>query len=114
MEHQEQSRYGVANFEKRKHPRFDIDLPVEYWRTEEEVKKGRVLNAGEGGLLLYLPELMKIGQSFALRVMFSSADRIESIEVLVQVVWIDIPPRGRLGRISDWCQIFGYLHRRLG
>jgi hypothetical protein len=53
-------RYGTVNFEKRKYPRFNLDLPVEYGRTDLFVKHGRAVNASEGGLLLYLPEQMEI------------------------------------------------------
>ena len=55
-------RYGAVNFEKRKHPRFNFDLPIEYSRTDLFVKHGRAVNVSEGGLLLYLPEQMEIGQ----------------------------------------------------
>jgi len=55
------ARYGTVNFEKRKHPRFSVDLPVEYSRANLSADHGRVMNASEGGLLLYLPEQMEIG-----------------------------------------------------
>ncbi len=90
MEHEEEYRYGVVNFEKRKHPRFNIDLPVQYRRAEEGVKEGRVLNASEGGLLLYLSEQMEIGQLFALKLRLPSSSRVESIEAMVQVAWTDL------------------------
>ncbi len=67
MEKREQPHDGVVNFEKRRHPRFNVDLPMEYGRTEVGAKEGRVLNASEGGVLLYLPEQMMIGQLFALK-----------------------------------------------
>ena len=63
-------RYGTVNFEKRKHPRFSIDLPVEYSRTDLFVKHGRAVNASEGGLLLYLPEQMEIGQHLEIESFF--------------------------------------------
>jgi hypothetical protein len=36
--------------EKRQFPRADIDLPVEYSRTNLFFKHGRATNASEGGL----------------------------------------------------------------
>jgi len=83
-------RYGTVNIEKRKHPRFNIDLPIEYARTDLFIKHGRAINASEGGLLLYLPEQMEIGQHLRLKVFFSSGSELNKIETLVEVVWMDI------------------------
>ena len=46
-------RYGTADLERRKHPRFNVDLPIEYSPAGIFVKHGRAINASEGGLLLY-------------------------------------------------------------
>jgi len=89
-------RYGTVNIEKRKYPRFNIDLPIEYTRSDLFVKHGRAINASEGGLLLYLPEQMEIGQHLRLKIFFSSGSKLNKIETLVQVVWMDI----HLGK--DW------------
>ncbi len=89
-------RYGTVNFEKRNHPRFNIDLPVEYSRTDLFIKHGRAINASEGGLLLYLPEQMEIGQPLRLKLFFTSGSELNAIETLVEVVWMDI----HLGK--DW------------
>ncbi len=90
MKKEEQAHYGVVNFEKRGHPRFNVDLPVEYGQTQAGAKEGRVLNASEGGLLLYLPEQMEIGQLFALKLFLPSDSKLETIEAMVEVAWIDI------------------------
>src|SRR4030042_179707 len=84
------SRYGTVNFEKRKHPRFDVNLPIEYVRSDLVASRGEALNASEGGLLLYLPERMEIGQHLSLKLFFSSGSELKSIETLVKVVWMDI------------------------
>jgi c-di-GMP-binding flagellar brake protein YcgR len=89
-------RYGTVNFEKRNYPRFNIDLPVEYSRTNLFIKHGRVINASEGGLLLYLPEQMEIGQPLRLKLFLTSGFELNAIETLVEVVWMDI----HLGK--DW------------
>ena len=83
-------RYGIVNFERRRHPRFNIDLPIEYRRTDLIIKHARAGNASEGGLLLYLPEQLEIGQHLSLKLFFYSGSRLESIETLIEVVWIDI------------------------
>jgi len=83
-------RYGIVNFEKRKNPRFNVDLPVEYARSSVFVKHGRAVNISEGGLLLYLPEQMKIGQQLVLKLFFPSGTALETVETVAQVVWTDI------------------------
>ena len=84
------SRYGIVNFEKRNHPRFNVDLPVEYSRTDVLIDQGRAVNASEGGLLLYLPERMEIGNHLRLRLFFSMGAELNAVETLVAVVWLDL------------------------
>jgi c-di-GMP-binding flagellar brake protein YcgR len=84
------SRYGTVNFEKRKHPRFSVDLPVEYSRADLSADQGRAMNASEGGLLLYLPEQMEIGTHLKLRLFFTMGSELSAVETLVEVVWVDI------------------------
>jgi c-di-GMP-binding flagellar brake protein YcgR len=89
-EEKAKSRYGTVNFEKRKHPRFDVNLPIEYVRSDLVASRGEALNASEGGLLLYLPEKMEIGQHLSMKLFFSSGAELKTIEALVKVVWMDI------------------------
>ena len=83
------SRYGTVNFEKRKHPRFSVDLPVEYSRADVS-EGGRAKNASEGGLLLYLPERIGRGNYLRLKLFFTMGSGLTSIETLVEVAWMDI------------------------
>jgi len=84
-------RYGTVNFEKRKHPRFNVDLPIEYYRIDSSVSHtGRGLNLSEGGLLIYFPEQMDVSQYLRLKLFFTSGSEMNTIETLVEVVWMDI------------------------
>ena len=84
-------RYGTVNFEKRKHPRFSVDLPIEYYRIDSSVSySGRGLNVSEGGLLIYFPEQMDVSQYLRLKLFFSLGSELNTIEVLAEVVWMDI------------------------
>jgi len=84
-------RYGIVNFERRKYPRFSIDLPIEYYRENVETRlSGRAVNASEGGLLIYLPERAEIGESLRIKLFFPSGQDLNLVEMLVQVAWIDI------------------------
>ena len=82
--------------EKRKYPRFNVDLPAKYSRTSLFFKFGRVVNASEGGLLVYLPEEMGIGQRLALKLFFPDQSELNTVKASVQVVWMDIHMR------KDW------------
>jgi hypothetical protein len=84
-------RIGITNFERRRHPRFTVDLPLEYYRTEAPtVRAGRAMNASEGGLLIYFPERMEIGQYLHIKLYFTSGSDLSVVECLVEIVWIDL------------------------
>jgi hypothetical protein len=70
--------------------RFSVDLPVEYSRADLSADHGRAMNASEGGLLLYFPELMGIGDHLRLKLFFTMGSEMNVIETLVDVVWVDI------------------------
>ena len=86
--------------ERRKYPRFFVDLPIKYTRTKlysRYGKYGRVVNASEGGLLAHLPEETEIGQQLALQLFFSSRSELDILETSVRVVWTNIHVRKDLG-----------------
>lgn len=90
-ERQVKPRYGTVNFERRKYPRFNIDLPIEYYRTDSStINTGKALNISEVGLLIYFPEQMEIGQYIWLKLFFPLGFELKTIEVLAKVVWMDI------------------------
>lgn len=90
-------RIGIINFEKRRHPRFTVDLPLEYYRVDSSVPEtGRAVNASEGGLLVYFPEEVKVGDRLRLRLFFNVGSQLNTIEMVVQIAWVDL----HLGR--EW------------
>src|SRR4030043_2427866 len=89
--------YGIVNFERRKHPRFNIDLPIEYSSLPSPVSHpGRALNASEGGLLVYLSEKVELSQVLQLKLFFPSGSELNGIELIAEVTWMDF----HLGK--DW------------
>ena len=74
--------YGVLNFEKRKYPRYSVDLPVEYSRVESPVgTAGRALDISESGLLIYFPEKMEIGQRLGIKLFLSMGSKLITIKI---------------------------------
>jgi c-di-GMP-binding flagellar brake protein YcgR len=84
-------RTGIVSFERRRYPRFNVDLPIEYYRIDSSTSyTGRALNISEGGLLIYFPEQMEIGQHLKLKLFFTLGSDLNTVEALIEVVWIDI------------------------
>ena len=89
--------YGILNVERRKYPRFSVDLPIEYyWIDKPAGSRGRGLDISEGGLLIYFSERMEIGQRLRLRLFFSMGSELNTIELLSEVAWVEM----RIG--EDW------------
>jgi hypothetical protein len=86
----------ALSLEKRKYPRFDVDLPIKYSRPSLFSKYARAVNASEGGLLLHLPEELGVGQQLALKLFFPPSVDLNVVETVVQVVWMDVRLR------KDW------------
>jgi len=83
-------RYGITNIERRKYRRFPIRLPVEYYRTDSPINQiGQALDASEGGLQILFSEQMEVGQNLKLKLFFSSDSKLNTIEMLGQVVWMN-------------------------
>jgi c-di-GMP-binding flagellar brake protein YcgR len=84
-------QYGIVNFERRRSPRFSVDLPIEYSRVDFSRKNnGRTGNASDGGLMLFLGEPVEVGVDLRIKVFFPSEPKLDSIEVQAQVVWTEM------------------------
>lgn len=90
-EGERKSHIGIVNLERRSHPRFNIDLPIEYQTLHSStIHEGRALNASEGGLLAYFSEKIQIGQLLRVKLFFAMGSKLNSIEMITEVVWQDI------------------------
>jgi hypothetical protein len=92
------SHVGIAQFEKnlekRNHPRFLLNLPIEYYAIDSPAAaRGHTLNASQGGLMVCLHETLQKGQYIHLKVYFSSGGELLVVETKSEVIWID-PNRG--------------------
>jgi c-di-GMP-binding flagellar brake protein YcgR len=98
-ERETEPRFGTANFERRRHPRFVVDLPIEYWKVNHlKSCPSRAANVCEGGLLVHLSEQPEIGQNLRLNLFVDGGPDLNCIEALVQVVWKDL----HLGKEGDY------------
>jgi len=92
------NKMGVLAIEKRKHPRFSVELPLDYVRVNgKETYGGMVANASEGGLLVYLPERMEIGALLKIEVFYVRGLELNTIKAVGKVVWADLAARESWG-----------------
>jgi hypothetical protein len=83
-------RYGIANIERRTYRRYPIRLPIEYYRADSSIHQtGQALDASEGGLQILFPESLEVGQNLKLKLFLSSDSGLITIEMLVEVVWVN-------------------------
>ena len=85
---------GIAKFEKelekRLHPRFLLNLPVEYYPIDAPgAAQGHTLNASQGGLMVCLRELFQKGQFISLKMFFASGAQLFTIVAKAEVMWAD-------------------------
>ena len=89
---------GVFAIERRRNPRFHLELPLDYSRiTDKENYRGKVADANEGGILVYLPEKFEIGDLFKIKIFLSRQSELTSIEAIAKVVWADSAARKSAG-----------------
>jgi len=92
------SKMGILAVERRKHPRFVVELPLDYSQTEnDELYGGIVANASEGGLLVYLPERMNLGALLKIQIFYVRELEFNMIKAVAKIVWSDMAARESWG-----------------
>jgi hypothetical protein len=90
MENDKAERPQFA-FERRMHPRFMVELPVEYRRSNDSrLRPGHTLNFSEGGLMVLVSEQIEIGESLEMKIYFSSACGLVTIAATMKVIRADM------------------------
>ena len=87
------SKEGIFIVERRKHPRFSVDLPLDYRIEREDRYGGVAVNASKGGLLVYLPEAIVVGTLLKIEILFVKGSELNSIKANAKVVWSDLVPK---------------------
>jgi hypothetical protein len=79
---------GIAIFERRKQPRQRVELLFDYSHlVEREDHGGTLADANEGGLQVYLPEKLQIGDLFKIKIFAPGNSEVETIQAIAKVVW---------------------------
>ena len=107
-----QTKMGVLAIEKRKYPRFSVELPLNYSRADaKETFGGMVANASEGGLLVYLPERIEIGALLKIEILYEKGLELDTIKAVAKVVWCDLAARESWGEHRYGLQ-FKYIDQK--
>ena len=92
------AKMGILAVERRKNPRFVVELPLDYTRSNDsEIYGGIVANASEGGLLVYLPEKMSLGTILKVQIFYVRELEFNMIRCIAKVVWSDMAARESWG-----------------
>jgi hypothetical protein len=76
------------NKERRKHPRFIIDLPLEYRDVNDScLHEAIVVNASGGGFLIESPKDIPVGTELNVTVLFPKGFRLDDFKVTAKIVW---------------------------
>ena len=73
--------------ERRKHPRHNIKLVLEYWETHGSCHEGLVCNLSETGLLIHFTHDIPIGGRLNVRIYFSDGSKLGNFQGVARVVW---------------------------
>jgi len=73
--------------ERRKHPRRDIKLVLEYWEVHGSCHEGLVCNLSETGLLIHFTHDIPIGGRLNVRIYFSDGSKLGNFQGVARVVW---------------------------
>lgn len=77
-------------FEKRNHPRFLVELPVEYRRANDSsFHPCHTINFSEDGFMVAVSEQMKIDEELEMKIYFSSSSSLNTVAAIVKIAWVD-------------------------
>lgn len=106
---------SVLKSYQRKHPRFAVELPFDYSRMDHEQKYGGVLtNASEGGLLVYVHELIPKGTILKIVILCVKASECTTIKGMAKVVWGDLAAKVDRGKYRYGLKFESFNRESLG
>ena len=82
---------GVLVIERRRYPRYIVELPLNYSHIDGKEKYGGIVaNASQGGILVYLPEKIPIGTLLKIEIFYINGLELNNIKAVAKVVWTDL------------------------
>jgi len=91
------------NRERRRYPRFFIDLPAEYRDMDDSCLRGAiVVNASEGGFLMESLRDITVGTELNIAILFPKGFELANFNVVVKIVWKEPLQKEDLKGDSYW------------
>ena len=84
---------GIFIVERRKHPRFNVELPLDYTIENQDHYGGVAVNASRGGVIVYLPVALVVGTALSIEIIFVKGFELNSIKVRAKVIWSNLAPK---------------------
>jgi len=79
------------NKERRSHPRFIVDLPLEYRGMNDSCLRGAILvNASEGGFLIEIIRDIALGTELNITVLYPNGFELANFKVTAKIVWKEV------------------------
>ena len=78
-----------------------LELPIDYSNMDGKIRWGIAADASEGGLLVYLDEVIEIGSLLEVEMFFPERSELNVVKVMTKVVWSDPVDR------KDWGKNWG-------
>ncbi len=88
-ENESRSKEGASSPERREHPRYTLELPIDYCTLDGKERWGIAADASEGGLLVYLPEVIERGSLLKIEMFSPKGSELNTIRAMAKVVWSD-------------------------
>ena len=81
---------GIFIGERRRHCRFNVELPLDYSVENNDHYAGVTANASRGGLVAYLPDPIVVGTSLNIEIIFARGFELNSIRAKARVIWSNL------------------------
>ena len=105
---------GVFVVERRRHPRYRIEFPLTYSMVGKPASRwGLAMDAGEGGILVYLKERVKIGAILKIEMFHAEKLPLKKITATAKVVWSDSAAKDTFGEYRYGLQLESIQKRDL-
>ncbi len=81
----------LSGTDRRKYPRFFIDLPLEYRDGDGSCLRGAmVVNASEGGCLIESPRDIPVGTELSMTVLYPKGFELANFKVTAKITWKEL------------------------
>jgi len=104
------SQEGIFVAERRRHPRFNLELPLSYSIENKDHYGGVAADVSRGGLGAYLPAAIVVGTSLNIEIIFARGFGLNSIKMKASVIWSNMAPKVTWGEYRYGLEFEKFQH----